>query len=164
MKLPYSVNLMSLDQILKIEFINDNLQAKTKTEVLAELSEMITKGSQKLDQSKVFDVLQQREKLGSTGIGDGVAIPHGKISNIEEVIVAFGRSKTGVAFDSMDGKPVHLFFLLLAPENCAGQHLKALARISKMLKVGNFRKSLMDAESRNDLYKVIIAQDESCPL
>jgi len=155
---------MRLDQILKTEFLNDDLQAKTKTEVLSELSEMIAKGSLKLEQTQVFDVLQQREKLGSTGIGDGVAIPHGKIGALEEVIVAFGRSKKGVTFDSMDGKPVHLFFLLLAPENCTGQHLKALAKISKMLKAGNFRKNLMEAKSKSDLYKMIIEQDEACPL
>ena len=155
---------MRLDQILKPDFLNDNLQAKTKTEVLAELSEMIVKGSLKLDQSQILDVLQKREKLGSTGIGDGVAIPHGKIGALEELVVAFGRSKNGVAFDSMDGKPVHLFFLLLAPENSTGQHLKALARISKMLKAGNFRRNLMEAKSKSDLYKIIIEQDEACPL
>jgi nitrogen PTS system EIIA component len=155
---------MRLEQILKLEYLNDDLQAKNKTEALAELSEMVIKGPLKLDKSKIFNVLQQREKLGSTGIGEGVAIPHGKIGDLEELIVAFGRSKNGVAFDSIDGKPVHLFFLLLAPENCTGQHLKALAKISKMLKVGNFRKKLMDAKSNNDLYKIIIDQDEVCLL
>ena len=153
---------MHLAQILKLEFLNDNLQAKTKTEVLAELSGMIVKGSPKLDQSQILDVLQKREKLGSTGIGDGIAIPHGKIGALEDLVVAFGRSRNGVAFDSIDGKPVHLFFLLLAPENCTGQHLKALAKISKMLKAGNFRKRLMDAKSKSDLYKIIVEQDEAC--
>jgi len=153
---------MRLDQILKPEYLNDDLQAKTKTEALAELSSMITKGSPKLDKSQIIDVLQQREKLGSTGIGDGVAIPHGKVGALEELVVAFGRSKNGVAFDSMDGKPVHLFFLLLAPENCTGQHLKALAKISKMLKAGNFRRKLMEAKSKSDLYKIIVEQDEAC--
>ena len=155
---------MRLEQILKLEYLNDDLQAKNKTEALAELSEMVIKGPLKLNKSQIFDVLQQREKLGSTGIGDGVAIPHGKIGNLEELIVAFGRSRNGVAFDSIDGKPVHLFFLLLAPENCTGQHLKALAKISKMLKAGGFRKKLMDAKSNSDLYKTIIEQDETCLL
>jgi PTS system nitrogen regulatory IIA component len=153
---------MRLDQILKQEYLNDDLQAKTKTEALVELSSMITKGSVKLDKAQIIDVLQQREKLGSTGIGDGVAIPHGKVGALEELVVAFGRSKNGVAFDSMDGKPVHIFFLLLAPENCTGQHLKALAKISKMLKAGNFRRKLMEAKSKSDLYKLIIEQDEAC--
>lgn len=155
---------MRLEQLLKLEYLNDNLLAKNKTEALAELSEMVTKGPLKLNKSQIYDVLQQREKLGSTGIGEGVAIPHGKISNLEELIIAFGRSRNGVAFDSVDGKPVHLFFLLLAPENSTGQHLKVLAKISKMLKAGNFRKKLMDAKSSSDLYKVIIEQDETCLL
>lgn len=155
---------MRLDQILKTEFLNEDLHAKTKTEVLAELSEMIVKGFPNLDQSQIVDVLQQREKLGSTGIGDGVAIPHGKVAALEEVAVAFGRSKNGIAFESLDGKPAHIFFLLLAPENSTSQHLKALAKISKMLKAGNFRRDLMEAKSKNDLYKIIIEQDEACPV
>jgi nitrogen PTS system EIIA component len=155
---------MRLDQILKIEFINENLQARNKDEVLAELAETITKGGLKINTANIIDVLQQRERLGSTGIGDGVAIPHGKVGELEELIVSFGRSKAGVSYDSMDGKPVHLFFLLLAPENSAGQHLKALAKISKMLKADNFRKKLMEAKTRNDLYNIIIEQDEACPV
>ncbi len=155
---------MQLDQIFNSGFINDNLQAKNKTEVLQELVKTVIDGGLKLDAAVVMEVLQQREKLGSTGIGDGVAIPHGKIPELEELVVAFGRSKEGISFDAIDGKPVNLFFLLLAPENSAGQHLKALAKISKMLKVVNFRKKLMDAKSRGDLYKAIIAQDQTCQL
>jgi nitrogen PTS system EIIA component len=155
---------MHLEQILKLEFVNDNLQAKNKAEALTELSEMVIKGPLKLNPYQVFDVLQQREKLGSTGIGNGVAIPHGKIGAIEELIVSFGRSKNGVAFDSIDGKPVHLFFLLLAPENCTGRHLKTLAKISKMLKAGDFRQKLMEANSKSDLYKIIIEQAEAYTL
>jgi len=155
---------MRLDQILNSGFINESLQAKNKTEVLQELVQMIIDGGLKLDSSVAMEVLQQREKLGSTGIGDGVAIPHGKIPVLEDLVVAFGRSKEGISFDAIDGKPVHLFFLLLAPENSAGQHLKALAKISKMLKAVDFRKKLMDAKSNEDLYKIIISQDQTCQL
>ena len=153
---------MQLDQIFKIEFIKSDLLAKTKTEALTELVNTIIQGGLKLDSSLAIEVLQQRENLGSTGIGDGVAIPHGKISALDELVVAFGRSKEGIAFDSIDGKPVHIFFLLLAPENSAGQHLKVLAKISKMLKMSNFRKNLLEAKSERDLYKIIIDQDEVC--
>jgi len=155
---------MRLDQILNSGFINESLQAKNKTEVLQELVQTIIDGGLKLDSSVAMEILQQREKLGSTGIGDGVAIPHGKIPVLEDLVVAFGRSKEGISFDAIDGKPVHLFFLLLAPENSAGQHLKALAKISKMLKVVDFRKKLMDAKSSEDLYKIIISQDQTCKL
>jgi PTS system nitrogen regulatory IIA component len=155
---------MQMDQIFKIGFLNENMLAKTKTEALEELVNALIKGGLKLDSAKVIEVLQQREKLGSTGIGDGLAIPHGKISSLDEIVVAFGRSKKGVDFDSLDGKPVHIFFLLLAPENSVGQHLKALARISKMLKKANFRQKLIETESKNDLYKLIIEQNETCTL
>ena len=155
---------MQMDQILKIGFLNENMLAKTKAEALDELVHTLIKGGLKLDSAKVIEVLQQREKLGSTGIGDGLAIPHGKISSLDEIVVAFGRSKKGVDFDSLDGKPVHIFFLLLAPENSVGQHLKALARISKMLKKANFRQKLIETESKSDLYKLIIEQNETCPL
>lgn len=152
---------MHLKHFLKPEYLNDNLQAKSKTEALAELSQLIVQGPLKLDQSEIYDVLLQREKLGSTGIGDGVAIPHGKITGLKELIIAFGRSKNGVAFNSIDGRLVHLFFLLLAPENSTGQHLKILAKISKMTKVGNFRRKLMEAKSCEELYKIITEQDET---
>lgn len=151
---------MRLKQLLKPEYLNDNLQAKNKTEALAELSELVAKGSLKLNKSQVCDVLLQREKLGSTGIGDGVAIPHGKVGDLDELIVAFGRSKNGVAFDSLDGRLVHFFFLLLAPENGAGQHLKVLAKISKMSKARNFRRKLMEAKSVDELHQIITEQDE----
>ena len=155
---------MQLDQIFKVDFINANLLAKTKIEALTELVNAITKGGIKLKSSSIIEILQQRENLGSTGIGDGVAIPHGKIPELDDLIVAFGRSMEGVPYDSVDGKPVHLFFLLLAPENSAGQHLKVLAKISKMLKVANFRKMLLKAKSQSDLYKIIIDQENSCIL
>ena len=155
---------MRLDQMFKIEFLNENLSSSTKMDVLAELINVLIHGGLKIDRTKALDVLRQREKLGSTGIGDSFAIPHGKVSDLHKLVVAFGRSKKGIAFDAIDGKPVHLFFLLLAPENSTGQHLKVLAKISKMLKTHNFRKKLIDARTTSDLYKAIIEQDESCPV
>ncbi len=155
---------MRRNQMFKIEFLSENLSSNTKTDVLAELINVLIKSGLTIDRAKAIDVLQQREKLGSTGIGDGVAIPHGKVSDIHELVVAFGRSRKGIAFDAIDGKPVYLFFLVLAPENSTGQHLKALAKISKMLKTPNFRKKLIEAKTTNDLFKVIVEQDESCPV
>lgn len=155
---------MRLDQMIKIEYIKENLSTDTKKGVLEELVNILIAGGHMIDRAKAIDVLQQREKLGSTGIGDGVAIPHGRVSDLHELVVAFGRSHQGIAFDAIDGKPVHLFFLLLAPENSTGQHLKALAKISKMIKTTNFRKKLIDAKTKTDLYKAIVEQDESCPV
>jgi len=151
---------MRLDQIFHIEFLKETLTSETKTEVIGELVNILIQGGKRIDPTKTADILIQREKLGTTGIGDGVAIPHGKISDLDEIIVAFGRSLKGVAFDSVDGKPVKLFFLLLAPENSAGQHLKVLAQISKMLKTPNFRKKLIEAKTKEELYRTIVEQDE----
>jgi PTS system nitrogen regulatory IIA component len=152
---------MRLDQIFKTEFLLENLASGNKKDVLGELIDVMIKNGLKINSVKAIDVLLQREKLGSTGIGEGVAIPHGKVPDLQDLVVAFGRSKKGIDFDAIDGKPVHLFFLLLAPENSTGQHLKALAKISKMLKTPNFRKTLLEAQSRNDLFKAIVEQDET---
>lgn len=153
---------MQLDQIFKIEFISADLKARSKNEALAELVATIMRGGLKLDNQAILEILKQRESLGSTGIGDGVAIPHGKISALNDIVVGFGRSVEGIDYDSLDGRPVHLLFLLLAPENSAGQHLKILAKISKMLKEADFRKKLLKAKSQSELYQIIIDQENSC--
>ena len=113
-----------------------------------------------LDRDEVIRVLQERERLGSTGIGDGVAIPHGKLKNIEHLMISFGRSRAGIDFDSMDGKPAHLFFLLVAPEESVGVHLKMLARISKLLKSPVVRQRLLEASTGEDLCRIIAEEEE----
>jgi PTS system nitrogen regulatory IIA component len=102
----------------------------------------------------------EREKLGSTGIGSGVAIPHGKIANLDHIVAAFGRSKAGIDFDSQDGEPTYLFFVLVAPENTAGLHLKALAKLSRLLKDSNFRDRLMKVPDAKAIYQIISEEDE----
>jgi PTS system nitrogen regulatory IIA component len=153
---------MKIADIFRKEHIVERLQSKTKGDVLAELSGVFLHGDSKLRHEAVVNTLLEREKLGSTGIGDGIAIPHGKIADLDNLIVSFGRSIEGVEFDAMDGKPAHLFFLLLAPENTTGQHLKALAKISKMLKDKTFRKKLMEAKSKDEFYTVIADKDDAC--
>ncbi|MGB5218791.1 MAG: PTS sugar transporter subunit IIA [Smithella sp.] len=153
---------MQLEQLFKIEYINADLSARNKEDALLEMVDTIILGGLKLDKSSVLEILKQRESLGSTGIGEGVAIPHGKISALNDIVIAFGRSVNGIAYDSLDGKPVHLLFLLLAPENSAGQHLKILAKISKMLKEPDFRKKLLKARTQSDLYRIIIEQEDTC--
>ncbi len=136
------------------------LQGTTKTEVLGELTEALLRVEKSLDREDVVRVLQEREKLGSTGIGEGVAIPHGKLKDLDRLLISFGRSSSGVDFDSMDGKPAHLFFLLVAPEESVGVHLKTLARISKLLKNPLVRKRLLDAGDAADLHRIIAEEEE----
>ncbi|MBW2648551.1 MAG: PTS sugar transporter subunit IIA [Deltaproteobacteria bacterium] len=150
---------MNIQDMLKKEFIIEDLKSRTKKEVLAELADVFLRDGISIDRSAMIEVLLEREKLGSTGIGDGIAIPHGKLAGLEKLVVSFGRGVTGVDFDSMDGRPVHIFFLLLAPENSAGLHLKALARISRMLKDISFRESLIKAETSEDIYNLIVEKD-----
>jgi PTS system nitrogen regulatory IIA component len=151
---------MKITDMLKREFVVEQLKAGNKRDALAELAGVFALGRIKVDSEAMLHVLLERERLGSTGIGDGIAIPHGKLSGLEEMVVSFGRSREGIAFEAMDGKPVHLFFLLMAPENSAGQHLKALAKISRMLKDANFRKSLLEAKMHEDLFRIIAEKDD----
>ncbi|HXN54964.1 MAG TPA: PTS sugar transporter subunit IIA, partial [Myxococcales bacterium] len=110
-------------------------------------------------QGRLLEVLLEREKLGSTGIGEGVAIPHGKLAGVPSVIAAFGRSRAGIDFAAVDGKPARLFFLLFAPENSAGIHLKALARISRLLRSPTFRQAILDAPDRLAIHRLIVQED-----
>jgi nitrogen PTS system EIIA component len=152
---------MQITDMFKKEYIIEELKAKSKRAVLGELSEIFTRYHSGIQNEAMVEVLLDREKLGSTGIGDGIAIPHGKLKGLDSLVIAFGRSREGIDFDSIDGKPVHIFFLLMAPESSTGQHLKALAKISRMLKDPEFRNSLMSAKSTEELYRKISDKDES---
>ncbi len=151
---------MRLSEILDSKNIIPDLKARDKKKALEELAETIVNSRPSMDKNALVKVLLERERLGSTGIGDGVAIPHGKFHGISEPVISFGRSIKGLDFESMDGQPVFLFFLLVAPENSASVHLKALARIAKLLKNSSFRKTLMEIPTRQELYKTIIQNDE----
>ncbi len=151
---------MKLSEILEKDNIILDLKAKDKKGVLEELAEVMTNHEPSLDTGSLIRVLLERERLGSTGIGDGVAIPHGKFRGVTHPIISFGRSLKGLDFESMDGQPAFLFFLLVAPENSASVHLKALAKIAKILKNGSFRKVLMEASTKKELYQTIIQNDE----
>lgn len=151
---------MRLSEIFKPQFVAPDLKAHDKKGVLEELLEIITGQESSLNKGTLLQVLLEREKLGSTGIGDGVALPHGKLRGLDNLLLSFGRSIEGLDFDSIDEQPAYLFFLLLAPENSAGMHLKSLAKISRMLKDGNLRQQLMRAKSREEIYKIIIDKDE----
>lgn len=150
---------MKISDLLHPAAVAGELRSKGKNDVLAELTDALRQVENALDRGEVLKVLQERERLGSTGIGEGVAIPHGKLRSIDRLLVSFGRSREGVDFDSMDGKPAHLFFLLLAPEESVGVHLKMLARISKLLKSPGVRQRLQQAP-KEDLYRIIAEEEE----
>lgn len=152
---------MQITDMFKKEYIIEALKAKSKRAVLAELSEIFTRDHAGIHPEAMIEVLLEREKLGSTGIGDGIAIPHGKLKGLDSLVISFGRSREGIDFDSIDGRPAHIFFLLMAPESSTGQHLKALAKISRMLKDPEFRNDLLSADNAEELYRKIADKDES---
>lgn len=151
---------MKLSDMMDEENIVLDLKAKDKKGALEELTDALMVREPSLDKGSLVKVLQERERLGSTGIGDGVAIPHGKFHGFSHPVLSFGRSRKGLDFESMDGEPAYLFFLLVAPENSASVHLKALAKIAKILKNSAFRKTLMEASTREEIYRTIVQNDE----
>ncbi len=150
---------MKILDALPKEAILVDLKAIDKKSVLEELVTPVAKIAG-IDREDLVKVLMERERLGSTGIGDGIGIPHGKIRGLKSLILGFGRSQKGVDFDSMDGLPAHIFFLLITPENSTGLHLKLLARISRILKNDPFKEKLLHAASRDEIYSIIKEEEE----
>ena len=151
---------MKITDILEEDSIIEELTSRDKKGVLEELVSVLVKHGRLKDTEKSVQVLLERERLGSTGIGDGIAIPHGKLLQINSIICSFGRTKTGIDFQSIDEKPTYLFFLLLAPEDSASEHLQALARLSRLLKDEQLRKRLLKANTKKDIYRIIAEEDE----
>ncbi len=150
---------MKITDILVRDALVLDLASAEKSAVLAELAGALAAAEPGLDAEALLQVLSEREKLQSTGIGDGVAIPHGKLPGLPRLIASFARSRAGVDFESIDGQATHLFFLLVVPEHAGGQHLKALARISRFLRDAEFRKLLEEAETPEDVLRAIEDED-----
>jgi PTS system nitrogen regulatory IIA component len=151
---------MKITDFLKQSSIIPELRARDKNAALAELSAKIAESIPGLAAKDLERVLWERERLESTGIADGVAIPHGKMASLNELLAAFGRSQSGVEFQAIDGKPSQIFFVLVAPENSVGLHLKALARISRLCKDPGFRGRLLGAQDTADIFRVIREEDD----
>jgi len=151
---------MKITEILPPELVIAALQGDSKDRVLRELAERMAALHPEIDANRLIEVLWDRERLGSTGIADGIAIPHGKLPGLRSVVAAFGRHPRGVDFQSLDGNPTKLFFLLVAPEDSVGLHLKALARVSRLLKEPSFRERLITAANEDELYRIIREEDD----
>lgn len=150
---------MKILEVLQKEAILEDLVSTDKKGILEELVAPVAKVAN-VSEEGLVKVLLDRERLGSTGIGGGVGIPHGKLKNLENIVLGFGLSKNGVDFESMDGKPTHVFFLLVTPENSTGLHLKMLARISRLLKDDSFKERLINASSQEEIFTIIQEEDE----
>jgi PTS system nitrogen regulatory IIA component len=152
--------MMKIMDYLDEEWVIADLQGADKTSILKELSSVLVNPCRAVSVEELLQVLLDREKLGSTGIGEGIAIPHGRLKKIKKFFISFGRSIKGVDFDSVDREPSQLFFLVMAPENSAVDNLKLLSRIVTLLKEPSFKKRLLEAPSRKELFKVISEEDE----
>jgi PTS system nitrogen regulatory IIA component len=152
--------MMKIMDYLNEEWVIPDLKGTDKASVLKELSSVLVTPCQMTSVEDLLQVLLDREKLGSTGIGEGIAIPHGRLKKVKTFFISFGRSVKGVDFDSIDRKPSQLFFLVMAPENSAVDNLKLLSRIVTLLKETSFKKRLMSAQSQKELFQIISEEDE----
>jgi len=150
---------MKIMDFLNKNAIAVNIKAADKEGVIHELVDLLASATDIKNKEDLVKAVLAREALGSTGIGQGVGIPHAKSQAVKELVAAFGLSKSGINFDSLDGEPVHIFFLMIAPEESAGPHLKALARISRMLKDKYFRELLRKAKDENEVLRIIQEED-----
>lgn len=151
---------MQIMDFLCPKAIELDLDGETKKEVITELVDALAKAKEISNPTTIVKVLMEREELGSTGIGQGIAIPHGKSDTVNKIVAAFGISKKGIDFDALDGEPVYLLFLLVAPPDSAGAHLKALAKISRLLKDKFFRQALREAKTAEEVIKIIKEEDK----
>jgi nitrogen PTS system EIIA component len=151
--------IMKIADVLQKEAILIDLKATDKKGVIEELVAPISRVTG-VKQKEVVRVLMDREELGSTGIGDGIGIPHGKLQGLTSLVIGFGISRKGVDFESIDNRPTHIFFLLITPESSTGLHLKLLARISRILKSMSFKEQLLNAADAEEIFSIISAADE----
>ncbi|TET28776.1 PTS sugar transporter subunit IIA [Candidatus Aerophobetes bacterium] len=150
---------MEIKDFLDAKAVKSRLESKTKDEVLEELTDLLEKTGKVTNREEFLRVIREREELGSTGIGYNIAIPHARSTGIKGLTGAFGISKEGIEFDALDKEPVYLFFVLAAPKNAAGDYLKALATISRLLRNRKSRQALMKADTVGEIVKIIKKQE-----
>ena len=154
---------MTLLDILSLQSTVVGLKGESKDEIIEELVDTLDVGTAITDRDKVLTAVLEREKIMSTGIGDGIAIPHGKSDAVVQLTASLGTHRRGVDFEALDGEPAHVFFLLVSPANVSGPHIRALARISRMLKNDTFKKKLVEAASAEEIIKVIEEKEKELP-
>ena len=150
---------MRIVDLIQREMIIPTLSSTAKSEIIRELAGHLSGNYKVIDHDRLIKVLSDREALASTAIGEGVAIPHGKLPDLGDIKACLARTRDGVDFDSMDGKPTHIFIVMVAPENSTGIHLKALARISRVFKDTDFLRRLLEAPNADEMYAALSEED-----
>ena len=152
---------MRLTEILKPQNIKIPLEATTKSEAIGELVSLLSANAEVSDAKKVLDAVLERESTRTTGIGNGLAIPHGKCTGTDHLVMAIGRPKTPIDFQAIDGRPVNLIWLLTSPPDKTGPHIHALARISRLMTIDKFRQALAEAKTAQEIYDAIVKQESA---
>ncbi len=150
---------MQINDYLKLEAVNLELESKDKKSILKELFGKLSKCSEVNDEKKCYEDLMERENLGSTGIGKGVAIPHAKTDGVDKIIMTIGISKNPIYFDSIDDEDVRIFFMFLAPTNLSQEYLVLLAKISRFIREDKFREQLLNASSKEEIKEILISKE-----
>ena len=152
---------MKVSELLNPGVIISDLKGNKKVEVINELVDLFKNDSRVQDVEKVRSAVLDREKIMSTGVGKGFAIPHGKTNSISDIIAAFGKTKNPVDYDALDNQPVHLVFLLVGKDNLVSKHIKLLSRISRMMNKDDFRNRLLDAGSADEILEIFTKEEEN---
>jgi mannitol/fructose-specific phosphotransferase system IIA component (Ntr-type) len=152
---------MRLTEILKPQNIKLPLEATTKSEAIGELVTLLAGKAEVSDAKKVLAAVLERESTRTTGIGNGLAIPHGKCTGTDHLVMASGRPKTPIDFQAIDGRPVNLIWLLTSPPDKTGPHIHALARISRLMTIDKFRQALAEAKTAQEIYDAIVKQESA---
>lgn len=150
---------MRITEFLKLDAVVPTLQGRNKAEIILELANALAKVAPSVTPERIHEVLIEREKIGSTGMEKGVAIPHGRVTELNELVACVGISHEGVDFGARDNKPSQFFFALIAPENSAGMHLKALSKVSRLFRSDSLRDALLAAPTAEALYALIASED-----
>jgi PTS system nitrogen regulatory IIA component len=157
--LGYQPPSMRIAEFLQVEAVTPALAATTKTEVIAQLSQSLARVWPQVTEARFRQVLEEREKLGSTGMEKGVAIPHGRLAELPTLIACFGVSRAGVDFEARDGRPSQFFFALVAPENSAGLHLKALSRLSRIFRSEQLKDAILASTDPRAVHELLLQED-----
>lgn len=152
---------MKVSELLNPGVIISDLKGTKKEEVINELIDLFKNDSRVQDVEKVRSAVLDREKIMSTGVGKGFAIPHGKTNSISDIIAAFGKTKNPVDYDALDNQPVHLVFLLVGKDNLVSKHIKLLSRISRMMNKDDFRNRLLEAGSADEILEIFSKEEEN---
>jgi len=151
---------MKVSELLKPEFVIADLKGETKEDIINELIDLFKSDNRVEDVEKVRTAVIEREKVMSTGVGKGFAIPHGKTHAVNEIVGAFGRIKDGIDYESLDGNPVNLIFLLVGKDNLISTHIKLLSRISRLMNKDDFRHRLLEAKDEKEIINLFTEEEE----